>query len=128
MSPVDMYLIQNAIVLFNNRLYGRKWSYDECDKISLLLHKGPDCHIHEMIRSGLSYHLIDVLLAFKGVLIDTETTKPDRDTGLYSFMIAATSSVRSLDFVYKMAIIDPTVIQQYGHMRCGSKRGREDNT
>lgn len=77
-----------------------------------------------MSRSGLSYHLMNVLLAFKGSL--PKTTRHDCDTGLYSFMSAATSSVQSLDFLYKMAMTDPTVIKQYGHMRRGCKRGRED--
>ena len=71
---------------------------------------------------------MEVLLAFKGLSIDSELKKHHHVTGLYPFMTAAVSKERPLDFVYKISMLDPIVIMMEEVItKRGSKRGRDEN-
>ena len=103
---------------------------DTNSMISNLLKEVADCsYLHKVIKSGLRNDLMEVLLAFKGLSIDSELKKPHHVTGLYPFMTAAVSNKKPLNFVYKLAMLDPTVIMKEAVqvIRKGSKRGREEN-
>ncbi len=65
----------------------------------------------------------------QGLSIDSELKKPHHVTLLYPFMTAATSNERPLDFVYKIAMLDPTVIMKEAVQVIGkgTKRGRDEN-
>jgi hypothetical protein len=129
MYPIDMYMITKVVVSFDlctkndddedddDEEWGER-SYTEHRLLSYWLRKSSDdCYLHKMIKysccHGLTYDLMEVLLAFEGLSMDAELKKPDRVTGLCPFMTAATSSNRSLDFVYELAMMtDPTVIMK----------------
>lgn len=87
--------------------------------------------IHDLIQSGLRHDqdLWDILLAFQGTSIIAELNKQDIVTELYPFMTAAVANGRSLDFVYKIAMVgDPTILNKKQDImgRGSRKRGRED--
>lgn len=107
--PVDVYLLTKNIV--QGRCNYGKLKYDQSDKIRCLMKRGIHFTIHDLIKSSLRYDddLWDIILAFQGTSVDAEPSTHDNMTRLHAYMTAAVANDRPLHFVYKMAMLDPTI-------------------
>ncbi len=123
MYPLEMYLrtnIHSKRYEYHNNVIPRMAQY-----LSTKVYDSTDCNIHDIIKSGLDHDLVEILYAFMGSSIGVELAKPDNVTGLYPFMTAAASNNQQLDFVYKIAIENPSVFERDTIMvKKGRKRYR----
>lgn len=111
--PVDMYLLTKNMVTYLD-LHGNTCTHSESDKIRSLFVRGSNTSpLHAIIKSSLEDDLMEILLAYYGTSMTEELSNQSKITGMYPFMTAAVSNQRSFDFVYKMAIADPVVVQKY---------------
>ena len=117
MSPLDMYLIsKHAISSYNYEdiregFYGEDYDYgDGYVKriIAASWRKKPRCNVLDLLKTGLSYDIIEVIFAsYDDMNTLEELEKKDTKTGLYPFMIAASNPKCGLDVVYMMLMACP---------------------
>ena len=102
MTPLVMYLSCKNLACADKSL-----------DISTLL-EGDAIHrnFSEMIGMGLGYDIMDIILAFEGRCIEEELYEQDEVTGLYPFMLAASSGNNGLYNLYCIARKTPSLLKK----------------
>ena len=108
MTPLHMYLGKKHILthIDHQNVYQDDEDLSTVSPIPAiaLLKDGAECDIHQMIRMGLEYEVMGVVLALNGISIEVELGRRNEVTGLYPFMSGAMLQKCRLADIYMMGM------------------------
>ena len=109
-TPLDMFLMSETVISNNDCI---ELSIGKCvtsPNAVALVRLIPTYNLHEMIRLGLKYDVLNVISYFNGKeLIDELYT--NKEWGLYPFMTAAISPNCSVADLYRLVLSSKTVYE-----------------